>query len=128
MPEQSLKDMSARSPSVEPSFAERMAEASNGFFSAYVDSWDVLQIPRIGGFSGTVELPGSKSIANRALLLAALGTNPDRSCILKRLPDSDDVNVLRNILPALGVSVVAEEQGVRIQADHHRLSANLHQQ
>ncbi|HBS05637.1 MAG TPA: 3-phosphoshikimate 1-carboxyvinyltransferase [Leptospiraceae bacterium] len=101
-----------------------MAEASNGFFSAYVDSWDVLQIPRIGGFSGTVELPGSKSIANRALLLAALGTNPDRSCILKRLPDSDDVNVLRNILPALGVSVVAEEQGVRIQADHHRLSAS----
>jgi len=114
--------MSARSPSLEPSFAERMADASNGLFSAYVDSCDVLQIPRLARFSGSVELPGSKSIANRALLMAALGTNPDHSCNLKRLPNSDDVVILRNILPSLGVSVKESDSGVQIQADHHRLS------
>ena len=117
--------MPARFPSVEPSFAERMAQASNGLFSAYTEGntdLDILQIPHINQFVGEVELPGSKSIANRALLLSALGTVPGRPCILKRLPDSDDVNVLRNLLPQLGVSVKAGPDGIRIESDHSRLS------
>lgn len=99
-----------------------MADASNGLFSAYVDSCDVLQIPRISNFSGEVELPGSKSIANRALLMAALGTSAGKSCRLRRLPASDDVNVLRNILPGLGVSVRDTDSDVEIESDHPRLS------
>ncbi|MCB1139614.1 MAG: 3-phosphoshikimate 1-carboxyvinyltransferase [Leptospiraceae bacterium] len=99
-----------------------MAEASNGLYSAYVDHCDVLRIPRIAHFAGEIDLPGSKSIANRALLLAALGTRPGHPCLLRRLPDSDDVNVLRRILPELGVRVEATENGVRIESDHPRLS------
>lgn len=113
--------MPAEPPSLEPSFAARMAEASNGLYTALSDV-DVLQIPRIRHFEGAVELPGSKSIANRALLMAALGTHGGHSCLLQRLPDSDDVNVLRRLLPELGVSVQSREGGVEIESDHPRLS------
>jgi 3-phosphoshikimate 1-carboxyvinyltransferase len=50
--------------------------------------------------SGTVVLPGSKSISNRALLLAALATGNTK---LAGLLDSDDTRVMRGALKALGV-------------------------
>jgi 3-phosphoshikimate 1-carboxyvinyltransferase len=50
---------------------------------------------------GTVTLPGSKSISNRALLLAALASGTTR---LTGLLDSDDTRVMRGALKALGVN------------------------
>lgn len=52
--------------------------------------------------SGPVELPGSKSLANRALLLASLAKG---KTLIKNIPSSDDVAVLLRTLPSLGVEV-----------------------
>ena len=57
---------------------------------------------------GEVLLPGSKSLSNRVLLLAALSDGPTR---LHHLLDSDDVHHLRKALGKLGVSI-NEEAGV----------------
>lgn len=51
--------------------------------------------------SGTVNMPGSKSLSNRALLLAALSSGKTR---LKNLLDSDDVRHMLGALKALGVA------------------------
>ena len=51
--------------------------------------------------SGTVRLPGSKSISNRVLLLAALATGETR---VRDLLDSDDTRVMLEALKVLGVS------------------------
>lgn len=51
---------------------------------------------------GEVLLPGSKSLSNRVLLLAALADGPTR---ISHLLDSDDVHYLRKALDKLGVSL-----------------------
>ncbi|MGA0585207.1 MAG: 3-phosphoshikimate 1-carboxyvinyltransferase, partial [Castellaniella sp.] len=51
---------------------------------------------------GTVTLPGSKSISNRALLLAALSEGTTE---LDGLLDSDDTRVMRAALQALGLDL-----------------------
>ncbi|MCV9879928.1 3-phosphoshikimate 1-carboxyvinyltransferase [Brenneria izbisi] len=51
--------------------------------------------------NGTLNLPGSKSVSNRALLLAALSEGTTR---LTNLLDSDDVRHMLNALQALGVN------------------------
>ncbi|WP_066739220.1 3-phosphoshikimate 1-carboxyvinyltransferase [Cupriavidus sp. D384] len=51
--------------------------------------------------SGTVRLPGSKSISNRVLLLSALATGETR---VRDLLDSDDTQVMLEALKVLGVS------------------------
>ena len=51
---------------------------------------------------GTVQLPGSKSISNRMLLLAALGNG---KTIVRGLLKSDDTDVMLTALHALGVRV-----------------------
>ncbi len=61
-----------------------------------------LKLPRSRLFKGSVRVPGSKSIANRALLLSSLCSG---ETILENVPDSDDVQVLLRALPELGVSV-----------------------
>lgn len=61
-----------------------------------------LFIPRIERFQGQCRLPGSKSIANRALLLAALARGQTR---LHNLPAADDIEVLVEALPHLGVTL-----------------------
>ncbi|MCH8500338.1 MAG: 3-phosphoshikimate 1-carboxyvinyltransferase [Aliidiomarina sp.] len=62
--------------------------------------------------SGEIYLPGSKSIANRALLLAALA---DGTTILENMLDSDDTRYMRSALRDLGITInevanVASEQ------------------
>jgi 3-phosphoshikimate 1-carboxyvinyltransferase len=52
---------------------------------------------------GTVVLPGSKSISNRVLLLAALS---EGTTVIHDLLDSDDTRVMLDALRALGCSVV----------------------
>ncbi|MBU3610407.1 3-phosphoshikimate 1-carboxyvinyltransferase [Polynucleobacter wuianus] len=51
---------------------------------------------------GSIVLPGSKSISNRVLLLAALSSG---TTTLKNLLDADDTQVMRNALRQLGLSV-----------------------
>ncbi|MDR0770200.1 MAG: 3-phosphoshikimate 1-carboxyvinyltransferase [Burkholderiales bacterium] len=53
---------------------------------------------------GTLRLPGSKSISNRALLLAALAEGETR---LEALLDADDVRYMREALTQLGVRLEA---------------------
>ena len=58
-----------------------------------------LDLPALQGASGTVTLPGSKSISNRVLLLSALcqGTT-----VVHDLLDSDDTRVMLAALRQLG--------------------------
>ncbi|KKK99821.1 3-phosphoshikimate 1-carboxyvinyltransferase [Rheinheimera mesophila] len=59
-----------------------------------------LTLQPIAKVEGVVHLPGSKSISNRALLLAALAKGTTR---ITNLLDSDDVSHMLNALTALGV-------------------------
>jgi 3-phosphoshikimate 1-carboxyvinyltransferase len=69
----------------------------------------ILLTPRKGA-KGIVALPGSKSISNRMLLLAALAKG---RTILHNLLDSDDTQVMIDSLQKLGVSIQgAEIEGV----------------
>lgn len=60
-----------------------------------------LTLQPIKRINGTINLPGSKSVSNRALLLAALAEGRTR---LTNLLDSDDVRHMLTALKALGVS------------------------
>jgi 3-phosphoshikimate 1-carboxyvinyltransferase len=64
---------------------------------------DFLDLPASSAARGTVRLPGSKSISNRVLLLAALAKG---TTIVRALLDSDDTRVMLDALRALGVGVV----------------------
>lgn len=59
-----------------------------------------LTLQPIKGVNGTVNLPGSKSLSNRALLLAALA---EGTTVVKNLLDSDDINHMLSALQLLGV-------------------------
>ncbi|WP_112477849.1 3-phosphoshikimate 1-carboxyvinyltransferase [Vibrio variabilis] len=59
-----------------------------------------LTLQPIQKVSGTVNLPGSKSVSNRALLLAALA---EGTTTLTNLLDSDDIRHMLNALTKLGV-------------------------
>ena len=65
---------------------------------------DSLNLPPLRGASGSVRLPGSKSISNRMLLLAALA---EGSTEIRDLLDSDDTRVMLAALEKLGVGVTA---------------------
>lgn len=72
---------------------------------------DALALPRVRSAQGTVPMPGSKSISNRALLLAALAQGETR---LTGLLDSDDTRVMLAALRTLGVSVDETPDGTRV--------------
>ncbi|SCB97506.1 3-phosphoshikimate 1-carboxyvinyltransferase [Gilliamella intestini] len=59
-----------------------------------------LTLQPIKRINGTINLPGSKSVSNRALLLSALSKGNTR---LTNLLDSDDVRYMLDALAALGV-------------------------
>ena len=63
---------------------------------------DVLDLSAATRAAGTLRLPGSKSISNRTLLLAALARGDTE---LTALLDSDDTRVMRDALHALGVAL-----------------------
>ncbi len=63
---------------------------------------EFLDLPASTAARGTVRLPGSKSISNRVLLLAALAKG---TTIVRALLDSDDTRVMLDALRALGVGV-----------------------
>ncbi len=62
---------------------------------------DHIDLPAAHGARGTVRLPGSKSISNRVLLLAALAEGVTE---VKALLDSDDTRVMLEALKHLGVN------------------------
>jgi 3-phosphoshikimate 1-carboxyvinyltransferase len=64
-----------------------------------------LDLPALQRAGGTVRLPGSKSISNRVLLLAALSKG---TTTIYDLLDSDDTRVMLDALPQLGCKVVFE--------------------
>lgn len=59
-----------------------------------------LRLEPIASISGQVNVPGSKSLSNRALLLAALA---DGETHLTNLLDSDDIRHMLNALKSLGI-------------------------
>ena len=63
---------------------------------------DSLLLPPVSHARGTVRLPGSKSISNRCLLLAALAHG---TTTLRGVLDADDTRVMRNALTTLGITL-----------------------
>ncbi|MGP1681045.1 MAG: bifunctional 3-phosphoshikimate 1-carboxyvinyltransferase/cytidylate kinase [Giesbergeria sp.] len=70
-----------------------------------------LDIPALNTAGGSVQLPGSKSISNRVLLLAALSSG---TTVVHDLLDSDDTRVMLDALRVLGCSVQVESGETRI--------------
>jgi 3-phosphoshikimate 1-carboxyvinyltransferase len=66
---------------------------------------EFLDLPPLVSISGTVRLPGSKSISNRVLLLAGLAQG---TTAIHDLLDSDDTRVMLDALAALGCTIVRE--------------------
>lgn len=88
-----------------------------------------LDLPHLATASGSVQLPGSKSISNRVLLLAALSQG---STTIHDLLDSDDTRVMLQALQQIGCVVepaaVVPGQPLRIIGLGGKLpSADLHQ-
>lgn len=88
-----------------------------------------LDLPHLATASGSVQLPGSKSISNRVLLLAALSQG---STTIHDLLDSDDTRVMLQALQQIGCVVepaaVVPGQPLRITGLGCKLpSADLHQ-
>ncbi|MBL8447384.1 MAG: bifunctional 3-phosphoshikimate 1-carboxyvinyltransferase/cytidylate kinase [Zoogloeaceae bacterium] len=67
---------------------------------------EFLDLPPLLGANGTVRLPGSKSISNRILLLAALA---DGVTDIRDLLESDDVARMLEALASLGIRWVRQE-------------------
>ena len=60
------------------------------------------QLPAFKSFEGTIQLPGSKSITNRAFLISALAAGKTR---LHNLLKSDDTRYMGEALQKLGVEI-----------------------
>ncbi len=80
-----------------------------------------LDLPPMDGASGTVRLPGSKSISNRVLLLAGLS---EGTTLVRDLLDSDDTRVMLAALEQLGCHIEpAGDASLRITGLGGRLQA-----
>ena len=79
-----------------------------------------LDIPPLLRASGTVRLPGSKSISNRVLLLAGLC---DGTTAVHDLLDSDDTQVMLTALRTLGCRIEADGDSLRITGLGGRLQS-----
>ena len=64
---------------------------------------EFLDLPQLSEASGSVRLPGSKSISNRVLLLAALSEGETE---VRDLLASDDTERMLDALKTLGLGVV----------------------
>ena len=70
---------------------------------------DKLNLPSLREAVGSVRLPGSKSISNRMLLLAALA---EGTTDIRDLLDSDDTRIMLAALEKVGVGVTAQSTGM----------------
>ena len=80
-----------------------------------------IDLPPLLGASGSVTLPGSKSISNRVLLLAALS---EGSTWVHDLLDSDDTQVMLQALRQLGCGVQVQGTRVTVQGLGGQLTAS----
>jgi 3-phosphoshikimate 1-carboxyvinyltransferase len=78
-----------------------------------------LDLPPLRGAAGTIRLPGSKSISNRVLLLAAFC---EGTTLVKDLLASDDTQVMLDALRALGCRVEPDGPALRITGLAGRLA------
>ncbi|MBC7994747.1 MAG: 3-phosphoshikimate 1-carboxyvinyltransferase, partial [Rhizobacter sp.] len=78
-----------------------------------------LDLPPLLSANGAVQLPGSKSISNRVLLLAGLSSG---TTVVHDLLDSDDTQVMLAALRLLGCAVEANGSTVRITGLGGRLA------
>ncbi|MEY2861195.1 MAG: hypothetical protein RL392_1653 [Pseudomonadota bacterium] len=74
-------------------------------------STEFLDLPALSSASGTVTLPGSKSISNRVLLMAALC---EGTTTIHDLLDSDDTRVMLTALATLGCDIAQRGATVSI--------------
>ncbi|NVO05871.1 MAG: bifunctional 3-phosphoshikimate 1-carboxyvinyltransferase/cytidylate kinase [Rhodoferax sp.] len=81
---------------------------------------EFLDLPPLRAATGTVTLPGSKSISNRVLLLAALC---EGQTAIHDLLDSDDTRVMLVALKALGCAITQEGSVVHITGLGGKLGA-----
>jgi len=72
---------------------------------------EVLELKAARGARGSVRLPGSKSISNRVLLLAALATGETE---IRGLLDAEDTRVMREALGRLGVPITERAHALRV--------------
>lgn len=79
-----------------------------------------LDLPPLRGAAGTVRLPGSKSISNRVLLLAALS---EGKTVVRDLLASDDTAVMLESLRTLGCGVWRDGDAIVIDGLGSRLRA-----
>jgi 3-phosphoshikimate 1-carboxyvinyltransferase len=70
-----------------------------------------LDLPPLQSAVGTVELPGSKSISNRVLLLAGLSAG---TTVIHDLLESDDTRVMLDALRVLGCGVQAHRETLQV--------------
>ena len=82
-----------------------------------------LDLPALAGAHGEVSLPGSKSISNRVLLLAAMCSG---TTTIHDLLDSDDTRVMLVALKALGCTIEQTGATVRITGVAGRLPTEKH--
>ncbi|QTL38677.1 3-phosphoshikimate 1-carboxyvinyltransferase [Xenorhabdus budapestensis] len=73
-----------------------------------------LTLQPISRINGTINLPGSKSVSNRALLLAALAKG---TTYLTNLLDSDDIRYMLNALTKLGISYRLSDDRTACEVD-----------
>jgi 3-phosphoshikimate 1-carboxyvinyltransferase len=80
-----------------------------------------LDLPPLRGASGTVRLPGSKSISNRVLLLAGLA---EGETVVHGALQSDDTAVMLDALRGLGCAVRTDGAALRIGGIGGRLAVH----
>jgi 3-phosphoshikimate 1-carboxyvinyltransferase len=73
---------------------------------------EILELKPARGARGTVRLPGSKSISNRVLLLAALAEGETE---VSGLLDAEDTRVMREALARLGITLSERAGGIGVR-------------
>jgi 3-phosphoshikimate 1-carboxyvinyltransferase len=82
---------------------------------------DYLDLGPFSRAEGTIQLPGSKSISNRVLLLAALA---EGETTISNLLDSDDTRVMLDALSKLGVKFTREGDVCTVTGTRGAFNAN----
>ncbi len=80
---------------------------------------EFLDLPANTTARGTLRLPGSKSISNRVLLLAALASG---TTVVRALLESDDTRVMLDALRTLGVGVLRQQDSSGGDSDDYEIT------
>jgi 3-phosphoshikimate 1-carboxyvinyltransferase len=95
--------------------ADVLEQGAHARLSSNILPLDEIEIiPAKGPLSASVEVPGSKSVTNRTMLLAAMA--PGHS-VIESAGLSDDTRYMAAALKALGFAVAVDEVGHRIAVD-----------